>query len=165
MIAWVIYAVIALVVVLYCFFGKTNGHVPDFRKPFSVLALVVYTIIMLVCCSCHSIKYVPVETVRTEYKTRDSIRYDSIYQRDSVYMQLKGDSVYLYKYKYLYRYLTINKTDTVLKADSIQVPYPVEKQLTRWQEIKIELGGWAFGIIISFALTIVGWLVYRWRKK
>lgn len=118
-----------------------------------------------VCMSCRSIKYVPVETVKTEYKTRDSIRYDSIYQRDSVYMQLKGDSVYLYKYKYLYRYLIINKTDTVLKADSIQVPYPVEKQLTRWQEIKIELGGWAFGIIISFALIIVGRLVCRWRKK
>lgn len=120
---------------------------------------------MLVCCSCSSIKYVPVETVRTEYKTRDSIRYDSIYQRDSIYMQLKGDSVYLYKYKYLYRYLTINKTDTVLKTDSIQVPYPIEKELTRWQEIKIELGGWAFGIIISFGLIIVGWLVYKWRNK
>jgi len=165
MIAWIIYAVIVLVVVLYCFKAKTIGHVPDFRKPFSVLALVVYTIIMLVYCSCSSIKYVPVETIRTEYKTRDSIRYDSIYQRDSVYMQLKGDSVYLYKYKYLYRYLTINKTDTVLKADSIQVPYPVEKQLTKWQEIKIELGGWAFGVIISFALIIIGWLVYKWRNK
>lgn len=56
MIAWVIYAVIALVVVLYCFFGKTIGHVPDFRKPFSAALLVVYTIIMLVCCSCGSSK-------------------------------------------------------------------------------------------------------------
>lgn len=34
--------------------------------------------------SCRSINYVPVETVRTEYRTRDSIRFDSIYQRDSV---------------------------------------------------------------------------------
>lgn len=56
MIAWIIYTVIALVVVLYCFFGKTNGHVPDFRKPFSAALLVVYTIIMLVCCSCGSSK-------------------------------------------------------------------------------------------------------------
>ena len=115
--------------------------------------------------SCRSIQYVPVETVRTEYKTRDSIRFDSIYQRDSVYMQIKGDSIYLYKYKYLYRYLTINKTDTVIKTDSVQIPYPVEKQLTKWQSIKIELGGWAFGIIVAFALVIVGWLVYRWRNK
>lgn len=115
--------------------------------------------------SCTSTKYVPVETVRTEYRTRDSIRYDSIYQRDSVYLMFKGDTVYKYKEKYLYKYLFLNKTDTVIKTDSIQVPYPVEKQLSKWQAIKIELGGWAFGIIIAFALIIVGWLIYRWRKK
>lgn len=115
--------------------------------------------------SCSSVKYVPVETIRTEYRTRDSIRYDSIYQRDSVYLMFKGDTVYKYKEKYLYKYLFLNKTDTVTKTDSIQVPYPVEKQLTKWQAIKIELGGWAFGIIIAFALIIVGWLIYRWRKK
>ena len=90
--------------------------------------------------SCRSIKYVPVETVRTEYRTRDSIRFDSIYQRDSVLLFMKGDTVYKERYKYLYRYLTINKVDTVIKADSIQVPYPIEKRLTRWQTIKMELG-------------------------
>lgn len=124
---------------------------------------------LLMCCgalltSCRT-QYVPVETVRTEYKTRDSIRFDSIYQRDSVYMQVKGDSVYLYKYKYLYRYLTINKTDTVIKTDSVQIPYPVEKQLSRWESVKMELGGWAFGVIIVMAIIIVGWLVYRCRNK
>ena len=115
--------------------------------------------------SCSSVKYVPVETVRTEYRTRDSIRYDSIYQRDSVYLMFKGDTVYKYKEKYLYKYLFLNKTDTVIKTDSIQVPYPVEKKLTKWQAIKIELGGWAFGVIIAFALIIVGWLIYKKRKK
>jgi|GEM_PF-418037 len=56
MIAWIIYVVIALVVVLYSFKAKTIVHVPDFRKPFSVALFVVYTIIMLVCCSCGSSK-------------------------------------------------------------------------------------------------------------
>ena len=124
--------------------------------------------VMLWCrllASCSAVKYVPVETVRTEYRTRDSIRYDSIYQRDSVYLMFKGDTVYKYKEKYLYKYLFLNKTDTVIKTDSIQVPYPVEKKLTKWQAIKIELGGWAFGIIMAFALIIVGWLIYRWRKS
>lgn len=115
--------------------------------------------------SCRSIKYVPVETVRTEYKTRDSIRFDSIYQHDSVFYYKNGDTIYQYKYKYLYRYLTINKTDTVIKVDSVQVPYLVEKKLSRWQSMKLELGGWAFGVIIVMALIIVWWLVYRLRKK
>jgi hypothetical protein len=64
-----------------------------------------------------------------------------------------------------YKYLFINRTDTILKTDSIQVPYPVEKRLTRWQTLKMELGGWALGVIIVFALVIVGWMIYRLQKK
>ena len=56
-----------------------------------------------------------------------------------------------------------SKEVTVTKKE--KVPYPVEKELTRWQQMKIELGGWAFGIIITAALIIVGWLIYRSRKK
>ena len=103
-------------------------------------------------------------SVRTEYQTRDSIRIDSIYQQDSIYTLVKGDTVYQYKYKYLYRYLTTNSTDTILINDSINVPYPVEKQLTRWQQMKIELGGWAFGIVIAFLLLIIGRIVI-WVQK
>lgn len=111
--------------------------------------------------SCRSVQYVPVETVKTEYKTRDSIRYDSIYHRDSVFLYKNGDTVHLYKYKYLYRYLIINKTDTVIKNDSIRVPYPVETPLSRWQAIKMELGGWAFGIILIFMFY---WLIFKFKK-
>lgn len=127
--------------------------------------LVYIILLVLAVCSCTSVKYVPVETVRTEYKTRDSIRYDSIYQRDSIYTLIRGDTVYKYKERYLYKYLFLNKTDTVLKTDSVQVPYLVEKKLTKWQEVKIELGGWVFGIVIGFALIVVGWLVYKRVKK
>ena len=111
------------------------------------------------------IQYVPVETVRTEYKTRDSIRIDSIYQQDSVYVLVKEDTVYQYKYKYLYKYQYLNRTDTVIKIDSVQVPYSVEKQLNRWQSLKMELGGWAFGLVIAFVLIIIVWLVYRTKIK
>lgn len=105
--------------------------------------------------SCRNIKYVPVETVKTEYKTRDSIRFDSIYEHDSIFLFVKGDTVYKEKYRYKYRYLTINKTDTVMLTDSVQIPYPVEKQLTRWQHMKIELGGWAVGVIIILSIVLM----------
>ena len=127
----------------------------------------IYIIILLTSAiwfiSCRT-QYIPVETVRTEYKTRDSIRVDSIYNQDSIYVFVKGDTVYQYRYKYLYKYQYLNRTDTMIKIDSVQVPYPVEKQLTRWQQMKIELGGWVFGSIIVFILIIVIWLV-RSRKK
>lgn len=127
----------------------------------------IYVTMLLTLATCFvscRTQYVPVETVRTEYKTRDSIRFDSIYQRDSIYMLVKGDTIYQYKYKYLYRYLTTNRTDTILKTDSIQIPYPVEKQLSRWQSIKMELGGWSFGIIILFILIIIGRIVFKLKK-
>lgn len=105
--------------------------------------------------SCRNIKSVPVETVKTEYKTRDSIRFDSIYEHDSIFLFVKGDTDYKEKYRYKYRYLTINKTDTVMLTDSVQIPYPVEKQLTRWQQMKIELGGWAVGVIIILSIVLM----------
>ena len=46
-----------------------------------------------------------------------------------------------------------------------KVPYPVEKELTRWQQMKLELGGWAFGIIITATLVIIGWIVHKTREK
>ena len=128
------------------------------------LVYIIILLILAVCFTSCRTQYIPVESVRTEYKTRDSIRFDSIYQRDSVYMIVKGDTVYQYRYKYLYRYLTINRTDTVIKNDSISVPYPVEKQLSRWQSIKMELGGWAFGIIILFILIIIGRIIFKLKK-
>ncbi len=115
--------------------------------------------------SCRSIKYVPVETVKHDSIYINQVKYDSVYYKDSVYYAEKGDTIYLYQYKYRYRDKLIRDTVNVIKVDSIQVPYPVEKPLTKWQKIKIELGGWAFGGVVMFALIIVGWLVYRWRKK
>ena len=67
-------------------------------------------------------------------------------------MRTQPDTVYL-----------PSKEVTVTKE--VKVPYPVERELTRWQRLKLELGGWAFGIILTAALVIVGWLVYRSRKK
>lgn len=67
-------------------------------------------------------------------------------------MRTKPDTVYL-----------PSKEVTVTK--DVKVPYPVEKELTRWQQMKLELGGWAFGIIIAFVLIIVGWMIYKSRKK
>lgn len=119
--------------------------------------LLCIILLMLAICitSCRSIKYVPVETVKTEYKTRDSIRFDSIYEHDSIFLFVNGDTVYKEKYRYKYRYLTINKTDTVMLTNSVQIPYPVEKQLTRWQQMKIELGGWAVGVIVILSIVLM----------
>lgn len=115
----------------------------------------ILIMLMLLLHGCAPIKYVPVETLKVEYRTRDSIRHDSIYKHDSVYVKEKGDTVYKYIKQVENRYLFINKTDTLLQTDSVKVPYPVEKKLTKWESIKLDMGGWMFGALIVLLLYIL----------
>lgn len=114
--------------------------------------LVILMLLVGVFSSCRT-QYIPVETIKTEYRTRDSIRHDSIYQQDSVYVTVKGDTVYEYKYKYLYKYQYINRTDTLMKTDSIQIPYLLEKQLSKWQSFKLDFGGAAMLVLIMIVIV------------
>lgn len=119
------------------------------------LIFVILLVSAMCFTGCRTTQYVPVENIKTEYKTRDSIRIDSVYRRDSIYVIDRGDTVYTYKDRYLYKYLYLNRIDTVIRTDSIQIPYPVEKALTRWQKAKIELGGWAFDVLIMLAIVLI----------
>lgn len=67
-------------------------------------------------------------------------------------MRTQQDTVYL-----------PSKEVTVTKE--VKVPYPVKKELTRWQNLKLELGGWALSIIITAVLVIIGWIVYKFKQK
>ena len=113
--------------------------------------------------SCRSVKYVPVETVRTDSIYINQVQRDSIYQHDSIYIHEKGDTVWMEKYKYIYRDKIVRDTMYFNRTDTIREPYPVEKELSRWQQMKLELGGWVFGIIIAFVLLIFWWMVYKFK--
>ena len=120
----------------------------------------IYIIILLTLAiwfsSCRSIRHIPIETVKHDSIYISKILHDSIYQRDSIYVDRKGDTVLIYKDRYLYKYKNLIDTMYISRTDSIQVPYPIEKQLTKWQSMKLELGGWALGIIIVFILVLIG---------
>lgn len=123
----------------------------------------IFTIILLMSAiwsSCRTIKYVPVETVRYDSIYFNRVTTDSIYERDSIYILDRGDTVIVYRNRYIYRY--INKTDTVyrLKVDSVQVPYEVEKQLTRWEQMKMDFGGWVLGVLIALIILFV----IKWKR-
>lgn len=123
-------------------------------------------LLMPAICSCRSVKYVPVETVKTDSIYIKQMQRDSIYQHDSIYIREKGDTVWMEKYRYIYRDKVVRDTMYVNSTDTIREPYPVEKELTRWQSMKLELGGWAFGILLAVVLIIAGRFVYnRFFKK
>ena len=123
----------------------------------------IITLIFLatILYSCKSIQYVPVETIKVDTTYISQIKIDSIYHRDSIYVEHKGDTVYLSKYKYLYKY--IEKHDTLWreKTDTIQIAYPVETQLSKWQKIKINIGEY---LITAITLVII-WLCAKYFIK
>lgn len=112
-------------------------------------------------CGCGGVQYVPVESVRTEYVVQERVQYDSIYLHDSVAVMSKADTVYMEKYKNKYLYKYIDRRDTLLRCDTIEIPIPVERRLNRWEKTKMELGGVAIGVVVSAAMVAVGWLIIR----
>lgn len=83
--------------------------------------------------SCRSVQYVPVETVRTEIEYRDRLQRDSIHVHDSIHIRDKGDTVFVDRWHTVYKDKLLRDTTYIEKTDSIQVPYPVEKEITNWQ--------------------------------
>lgn len=115
--------------------------------------IITFIFLATILYSCKSIQYVPVETMKRDTTYLSQTKIDSIYHRDSIYVERKGDTVYLSKHKYLYKY--IEKHDTLWreKVDTIQIAYPVEAQLTKWQKIKINIDEYLKTTII---LIIIG---------
>lgn len=113
--------------------------------------------------SCRSVKYVPVEVVKTDTTYINKVQRDSIYQLDSIYIRDKGDTILITKTKYIYRDKLIRDTVYVSHTDSIQVPYPVEKQLSRWQQFKVDAGEWVLGMFIVMLLSFVGYMYIKRR--
>lgn len=119
---------------------------------------------LLLLCSCGTTKYVPVETVRVEYKDRIQTRVDSVVKSDSVFVLVKGDTVIIKEWHDRWRDRLVHDTAFVAVYDSIQVPYPVEKPLTKWEQAKMDLGGIAMGIALAVLIVAVVWMIKRFRK-
>lgn len=128
----------------------------------------IFTIIIILLtsaiCSCRSVQYVPVEVIKTDTTYINKVQRDSIYHLDSVYIRDKGDTVLITKTRYLYRDKLIRDTVYMSRIDSVQVPYPIEKKLTRWQQFRLDVGGWAIAFVIVTILVVVGRLVYKLFK-
>lgn len=118
------------------------------KKVSRCITLAPFMCLLFVICSCRTVKYVPVETIKVDTTYINKLQRDSIYVLDSVYVKEKGDTVLIEKYKYLYRDKLVRDTLYMAKTDSVQVPYPVEKELTKWQQFRMDFGDLAIGMVI-----------------
>ena len=109
-------------------------------------------------------KYVSVPEIHTEYITRvdTTVIMDSVYQRDSVYVERKGDTLYVNKTLYRDRYHNIYKVkkDTIVKRDSVNVAYPVEKEMSRSERLFIAMGKF-FAALVIVLLFVIGVKLYK----
>ena len=128
----------------------------------------IFTIIIILLtsaiCSCRSVQYVPVEVIKTDSTYINKVQRDSIYQLDSVYIRDKGDTVLITKTRYLYRDKLIRDTVYMSRIDSVQAPYPIEKKLTRWQQFRLDVGGWAIIVVMITILVVIGRTIYKLKK-
>lgn len=109
-------------------------------------------------------KYVSVPEIHTEYITRvdTTVRRDSVYLKDSVYVERKGDTMYINKTLYRDRYHDIYKvkTDTIVKRDSMNVAYPVEKEMSRSERLFVAMGKFFAALVIAL-LFVIGVKLYK----
>ena len=96
---------------------------------------------------------VPVTNTKIEY--RDRLLYDSIYVHDSIFTLIKGDTVYIYKNKETNH--LINKADTFIKTDTIEVPITVTKTVTKTETQVKEVNKlyWWQRLLICLGLTVL----------
>lgn len=135
--------------------------------------LLLFFVLMLLT-GCKTVKFVPVPEYHTLYKTRadtvwrmDSVRdvqWMTIKEVDSTQLaalgiQIKGlkTALLIERNKLLQKMSNekMHKVDTIMQRDSIPVPYPVEKPLTKWQRWKMDMGGWAMGVAAVMIILVI----------
>ena len=127
------------------------------------IILATFTLLLCLCSSCKMPQYIPVETVKTEY--RDNFVRDSIVRYDSIYIKEKGDTLIIERYRYLYRDKFVR--DSIFINDTIRVPYPIEvvkqvkKPLTGWQNFQV----WCGRIALIGILFLLIYFVLRLKKR
>lgn len=125
--------------------------------------LILLSAIFLLC-SCARTTYVPVETVRTEYRDHEVERLVADTVRDTRFVWVKGDTVVDVREREHLRLIEVHDTCFIERTDSIPVPYPVERKLTRWQQLKIDLGGLALGALAVITGIGLIWLIQRFKR-
>lgn len=112
---------------------------------------------ILAATSCTRHVYVPVETTKSDTVYLNRVRLDSIYMRDSVFIEKSGDTIRESQYKYIYRFKDRIDTLYISKTDSIQVPYPVEV-------VKYKTPQWCWWTLGGIFLLLVPYIM-KWITK
>lgn len=124
------------------------------RLIWTIILLAILVVFLLTGCKTKTV-LVPVKETKIEY--RDRLRIDSIYNRDTVQIYGRNDTVFKDVIKWRERFRV--DTVSVVKIDSI--PYQVEVvqevyKLTKWQRWRLTILNIIGGLIIVYIAFRVG---------
>lgn len=114
----------------------------------------LFMALLLTACAT---RYVPVESVRVDSVYSTLYHRDSIFERDSIFVAVKADTVYFTKTQYRYRDRIVRDTLRVLCVDTLSRVVEVEKNLSRMEQIKMSLGEVFMWLIIAAAIVVAVW--------
>ena len=108
-------------------------------------------------------------TFHTEAVVKDSLSIshrfiDKTIYRDSVFERWRNDTLYIYKERLVDRYIYTGDTVYIERRDSISVPVPVERKLTKWEQFKMDWGV-RFIVISLILVLLILHRVFRARGK
>ena len=111
----------------------------------------------------------PYKVAQRDTVVRDSLyitqrMIDRVLIRDSVYERHVHDTVYKYKERETVRYLAMRDTLYVERMDSVSVPYPVERKLTKWEAVRMRMGDILLVSVNIGLIYVVIWIIRR-RKR
>ncbi len=121
--------------------------------------LSILILILLCCTSCKQIEYVPQVSVQHDsiFVAKHSV--DTIMQRDSIYVAKLGDTIY--QERWHTKYVAREKIDTISIAqhDTLRIPYPVERVVT-----KSSIPKWAVLLSCMGAASLLYIILCLYRK-
>ena len=120
-------------------------------RMFSIIILGMIVAVILAMCSCTRTVYVPQTSIQRDSIYITQYKRDSIYMHDSIFQWLKADTMYIERWHKEYIERKIHDTLYIERTDTLKVPYPVEKKLSKWESFKIVLRS----VPAMFLLTLV----------
>lgn len=134
-----------------------------------VKILAILLLVALTGCKTRMIEVErPVVVGHTTTHHHTDIVRDTIMQRDSVYHYIQGDTTIIERWHTIKEVtkaaVTDTLHDTIPKVVKVTEVKEVERQLTRWEKAKQDVGGMAIGVALAAMLAAIIWGIRKARK-
>ena len=119
----------------------------------------IFILLAAMLAGCRAMHPTVCEKISADSTRSVTVQHDSIFVRDSIFVVERGDTVFETKYRYVYRDRMLRDTFHYHRCDTVTCTVEVEKELTFWQQKKMELGG----AVAWIAPLIAAIMVIKWK--